>query len=427
MPIRLNSLTATFLVVASMLGTGILTTTGMIMSLVKTPSAVILLWALGGLLAWFGAYCYGEIIKCVPKNGGEAVILKEFFSPALGEAAGWTSFVVGFAASNAATSIALSAYLSEAAPNLGVPSQVVACSVLILVTALHSVLGPAGLRIQTGLAAIKFSLLACLAIYGLFLATPNPAVQLAAESSTVTTSFGADWGVAMMLVMFAYSGWNAAIYAAGETHNPGRTVRRAMIIGTAITLVLYVSINLALLRHLPPAEIEGVIPIISVLVKSLFGSQASVWFSGLVAVALLSSLGASAFLGPRVLAAMLAWFRGEAATEGKTAYVSPKLIWLQGGISIFMVVTGTFEQILTIMGFLLGLFPILCVFALYRVVVVSGGRAPAVARYFFGPLFIMSMSGILCLGAMQRPTEVSIAIAMVAVFLILRRSMRRFA
>lgn len=425
MRIQLNTVSATFLVVASMLGTGILTTTGIILSLVKAPGAVVAVWIAGGLLAWFGAYCYGEIMRVLPRSGGEAVILKEFFSPALGEVAGWTSFVVGFAASNAASSLALAAYLKAAAPDMAVPPQVVACAALILVTALHSIFGPAGIRIQTGLAAVKFSLLALLALYGLFLATPGAAATSDALSANAAASFGADWGVAMMLVMFAYSGWNAAIYAAGETYNPARTVRNAMIIGTGITLVLYVAVNLALLRHLPAAEIEGVIPVVSVLVKALFGGEAAEWFSGLVAIALLSSLGASAFLGPRVLAALLAWFRGE-AHEAATP-VSQRLIWLQGGVSILMVVTGTFEQILTVMGFLLGLFPVLCVFALYRTVVVSGGHAPAIARYVFGPLFIAAMSLILALGAMQRPFEVVVALSLVATFFLLRVGMRRYA
>jgi APA family basic amino acid/polyamine antiporter len=429
MPIQLNAVSATFLVVASMLGTGILTTTGIIMSLVKSPEAVIVLWAVGGVLAGFGAYCYGEIVKALPHNGGEAVILREFVSPALGEMAGWTSFVVGFAASNAATSIALSAYLAAAVPGLPVSPTVVACTVLVLVTALHSVFGPTGLRIQTGLAAVKFSLLAALALYGLLLAGPGVAPIAPAAAAAVSVgsaSPGADWGVAMMLVMFAYSGWNAAIYAAGETHNPGHTVRRAMIVGTGITLLLYVALNLALLRNLAPAEIEGVIPVVSVLVKALFGSQASAWFSGLVALALLSSLGASAFLGPRVLATMLAWFRGGAVTRNAPAVVSPRLIWLQGAISVLMVVTGTFEQILTVMGFLLGLFPILCVFTLYRAVVVSSGGAPKVARYVFGPLFILAMSLILVLGAIQRPREVFTAMALVAFFFVLRRGVSRY-
>ncbi len=419
---HLSTLSATFLVVASMLGTGILTTTGIILSLLKTPEAVVLVWVMGGILACFGAYCYGVIVKVLPRNGGEAIILREFFSPVLGEIAGWTSFVVGFAASNAATSLALSAYLDAALPQFAQPPALVACCALVLVTALHSVVGPSGIRIQTLLAIIKFSLFAGLGFYGLMLASPPTPVDVGSASRMA--SFGPEWGVAMMLVMFAYSGWNAAIYVAEEAANPGRTVRNAMIIGSIITLLLYVTLNLALLNSLPAHEIDGVIPVMAILVKSLFGIQASAWFSGIVAFALLSSLGASAFIGPRVLATVLSWMSPQRnPSSSPPAQVSPQLYWLQAGLSILMVITGTFEQILTIMGFLLGVFPVLCVLGMYRI----REKTPAVARYLFAPLFVGVMSVILILGAVQRPAEVSIALLLVFAFSLLRFGKYRFA
>ena len=135
----------------------------------------------------------------------------------------------------------------------------------------HGLLGPMALRIQTLLAATKFSLLAGLTLYGIFLAAPAVAIQ-PAESAQVSqaTAFGAPWGLAMMLVMFAYSGWNAAIYVAGEIHDPTRNVRRAMMVGTTIIMLLYVAINAVLLTHLPAQELDGVGPVIAVLVKHLF-------------------------------------------------------------------------------------------------------------------------------------------------------------
>jgi APA family basic amino acid/polyamine antiporter len=422
---QLSIVSTTFLVVASMLGTGILTTTGIILALVKAPGAVVVVWIVGGILAWFGAYCYGIIARSLPKNGGEAVILREYFSPVLGEIAGWTSFVVGFAASNAATSLALSAYLEAAFPDLPIRSELVACGALLMVTVLHGVFGATGMRVQTALAATKFSLLAGLVLYGLFLVGPSSSAQAAAQTGA-PASFGADWGVAMMLVMFAYSGWNAAIYVVSEVKNTGRTVANSMLIGTSIIMLLYVGVNLTVLRQLAPAEIEGVIPIIASLVKSLFGAGASEVFSALVAFALLSSLGASAFLGPRVLAAMLAWLGDRADRPAAAAvHVSPRLIWLQAAVSIAMVLTGTFEQILTIMGFLLGFFPIVSVLSIYRIVPTAEAPVPAVARYFLAPLFIAVMSGILMLGAWQRPVEVSVAVALVLAFFLLRQGMRR--
>lgn len=230
----------------------------------------------------------------------------------------------------------------------------------------------------------------------------------------------------MMLVMFAYSGWNAAIYVAGEIHDPARNVRRAMMLGTTIIMLLYVAINAVLLTHLPAQETDGVGPVIAVLVKHLFGAQASAVFSGLVAFALLSSLGVSAFLGPRVLATMLGWFGKAGGGEGVPAAVTPRLVWLQAALSIAMVLTGSFVQILTVMGFLLGLFPILCVLGLYRRSCDLQGRPLMLVRYVLAPLFVGVSTVVLVLGAAQSPREVGIALALVGLFFLARVGMRRF-
>lgn len=426
---HLGNYSAIFLVVASMLGTGILTTTGIILSLVKAPGAALGVWIVGGLLALIGAWCYGELARLVPRNGGEATILRELLSPTLGEIAGLTSFVVGFAACNAATSLAFVDYLGEALPGVSLPTQFLACLVLLLVTSLHGLFGPMGLRIQTLLATAKFTLLASLALYGIFFAVPLAESEPAgAVQISQNAEFGGAWGQAMMLVMFAYSGWNAAIYVAGEIHEPVRNVRRILILGTSIMVVLYVAVNAVLLAHLPAQKLEGVRPVIAVLVKHLFGSQVSSVFSGLVAFALLSSLGVSAFLGPRVLAAMLDWLDKRPDHKNNSApKVHPGLIWLQAGLSILMVLTGSFVQILTVMGFLLGLFPILCILCLYRSTCDLQGGQIIFVRYVLAPLFIGVSTVVLVLGASQSPREVAIALALVGLFYMSRVAVRRFS
>ena len=147
----------------------------------------------------------------------------------------------------------------------------------------------------------------------------------------------------------------------------------------------------------------------------------------LVAFALLSSLGVSAFLGPRVLATMLGWFGKASSEEGAPAVVTPRLVWLQAGLSITMVLTGSFVQILTVMGFLLGLFPILCVLGLYRRSCDLEGRPLMLVRYVFAPLFVGVSTVVLVLGAVQSPHEVGIALALVGLFFLARVGMRRFA
>jgi len=425
---QLGTYSAVFLVVASMLGTGILTTTGIILSLVKTPGAALGVWIAGGFLALIGAWCYGELARLVPRNGGEATILRELLSPTLGEIAGLTSFVVGFAACNAASSLAFVDYLGEALPGISLPPALLASIVLLAVTALHGLFGTVGLRIQTLLATAKFTLLASLALYGIFFAAPLIGVPAAAPHAQGTGSGGA-WGQAMMLVMFAYSGWNAAIYVAGEIREPARNVRRILLLGTAIIVVLYIAVNAVLLSRIPTQELEGVRPVIAALVKRMFGADASSVFSGLVAFALLSSLGVSAFLGPRVLAAMLEWFNKDAEdkNDAAPAGLNPRLVWLQGVLSIAMVLTGSFVQILTIMGFLLGLFPILSILCLYRETAAAGTWASRLARYVFAPLFIAVSTIVLILGASQSPREVTFALALVGFLYVSRVAVRRFA
>lgn len=427
----LDTFSATFLIVASMLGTGILTTSGDILALVKSPAAMLGVWIASGMLAWIGAWCYGELAKKMPFNGGEATILRELFSPVLGEIAGWTSFVVGFAACNAMSALALSAYLDAALPQVAIPAKLTACLALLLVTAMHGLLGPVGMRLQTALATAKFSMLALLTLFGLYLAFPGILDQPAAPAEAVrhTASFGAPWGLAMMYAGFSYSGWNAAIYVAGEIRNPERNVKRAMIIGTSIIVALYVAINAVLLSQLPAAQLEGVRPVIAVLVKHMFGQGTSSVFSALVAFALLSSLGVSAFLGPRVLSTMLSWFGRQAAPASHDrSPINPTLIWLQAALSVFMVLTGTFAQILTVMGFLLGLFPILCILGLYRPVFLKEKTLSLkLTHYVFAPVFIAVSSCILILGAKQKPAEVCIALALVALFFFARFGTRRLA
>jgi APA family basic amino acid/polyamine antiporter len=431
---HLSTYSAVFLVVASMLGTGILTTTGIILTLVKTPGAALGVWIVGGLLALIGAWCYGELARRVPRNGGEATILRELLSPTLGEIAGLTSFVVGFAACNAASSLAFVDYLGEAMPGLNMHQQVLASLMLLVVTSLHGFFGPVGLRIQTLLATAKFVSLAGLAMYGLYLVIPM--VLNAAPTSPPApgnspefgmAGFGGAWGQAMMLVMFAYSGWNAAVYVAGEISEPVKNVRRILMIGTSIVVLLFISVNVVLLTQLPVSALEGVRPVIATLVKHIFGSEVSAIFSGFVAFALLSSIGVSAFLGPRVLAAMLNWL-GKSAEHKNVAAVTvkPMLIWLQAGLSILMVMTGSFVQILTVMGFLLGLFPIISILCLYRGEDDHKSTSFTLVRYVFAPLFVTVSAVILLLGAWQSPQEVTFALAMVVGFYLFRIAMHRF-
>ncbi len=414
-----------------MLGSGILTTTGSILGLVKSPGAVMLVWFVAGAHAVLGAYCYGIIVRRIPANGGEASILRAYFSPALGEIAGWVSFIVGFAASNAASAIGFGVYLEKvggARLHTFTAGKGAALCAILLVTLLHSFTGPLGIRIQTGMAALKFAMLGGLTLWGLSHATAG--ISAAEAPAPPAAAFGPAWGLAIMFSMFAYLGWSAAIYSAAETREARRTVPKAMLVGTLTVVLLYAGVNLALLKHIPLPELGVEKAVIELLVRKLFGGEASSVFSAIVAFALLSSLGASAFLGPRVLQSMLSWYRSpDAPSRAKDSLqppmVRPGVVWLQALLSICMILSGTFEQILTVTGFLLGIFPLLAVLGLYTPAANHPEKVSAAARWVAAPVFLAGSFLILILGALEKPVEMGVATAALTVIFLLRHQARR--
>ena len=185
-----------------------------------------------------------------------------------------------------------------------------------------------------------------------------------------------------------------------------------------MVLVLYIAVNFALVRHIPIQELASEKAVMELLARNLFGVGASGIFSGLVAFALLSSLGVSAFLGPRVLQAMLGWYR---SNSNGAESPRPLLIWLQAGLSMFMIISGTFEQILMVAGFLLGVFPILAVLGLYTRTANEPEPVPPFARFVAVPIFLIGSSAILILGAWEKPREMAVALVILLVIYALRQ------
>ena len=383
--------------------------------MVRSPDAVLLVWLIAGIHAILGALCYGAIVRRIPDSGGEASILRTFFNAPLGELAGWVSFIVGFAASNAVSAIGFASYLAKALPNTVPHSSLAAASAILLVSTLHSFAGPAGMRVQTAMAAAKFLLLASLALFGIFHAAP--ATQSIDSAFATPLAFGPAWGTAIMFAMFAYLGWSAAIYSAGETERASTSVPKAMAVGTSIVLILYLCINHVLLKHIPLGALAESRAVVELLVRHLFGDQTATLFASVVAFALLSSLGASAFLGPRVLHTMLGWYR---KNPDKLNTVPAWVVWLQGALTIGLILTGTFGQILTFTGFLLGVFPMLSVLGLYTKNASQTEPVHPAIRYLAAPVFLLGSALILALSIADSPKLTLGALTLVVVALIVR-------
>ncbi len=414
-------LSAAAIVIANIIGAGIFTTSGILAGMLPAARWVMACWFFGGLIAIAGALCYTELATRMPQSGGEYVYLKRLYHPALGFLTGWTSFIVGFSAPIAASAMGFSEYffsgfddkfLAAGSTNLLVVKKLTAVSIIAVFTALHYRGVRAGTRVQNTLTAIKIAIVLGLATAGLLLGGDRvlPAVSGGSGQWQWTAI-----GTAMMLVMFAYSGWNASAYIAEELKNPKRSVPVSLIAGTGVVVVLYMAVNLFIFRSLPYEETKGVIAIVERASVGVFGDWMGRGLGMLVSVALLSSLSAYIIIGPRVYFAMARdrLFFNFASVVHPRYHVPGRSIVIQGILAATMVLIGSFEQLLIYLGFALGIFPWLAVAGIFiaRKRKIGDETAVNVPGYPVVPAFFLLITLTLMVVAfVNRPFESTAAI-----------------
>jgi APA family basic amino acid/polyamine antiporter len=415
---KLGLFSTTNLVIANMIGAGIFTTSGLLLAELGSPLLMIGLWFGGGLLALCGALCYGELGAAMPRAGGEYVFLGELFHPILGFLTGWVSFLVGFSAPLALSSMGCSEYLASAFPvlvesgNPEILKKVIAVFVIGALTLVHLRGLETGARIQNYLTVGKVALILILILAGFALGRGEIGNLFQGPEGT---EVGASWktmGLSLMWIMFAFSGWNASAYIGSEIRNPGRNLPTSLLLGTGIVLLLYLGLNVLFVYAVPPDEMAGVIAVGGLAADRMFGGSAETLISGLIAFALLSSISALIILGPRVYYAMArdGYFFRSVGKVHPTTRVPGRSIVLQSLIAVTLVVSGTFEQVLTYMGCCRGIFPILAVLGVFKLRR-SGGSKYRMPGFPLVPLFFAGTSiFMLILAYQERPVESSIAL-----------------
>jgi APA family basic amino acid/polyamine antiporter len=439
---KLGLFPSTNIVVANMIGAGIFTTSGLLMAGLNNPLLMLALWVAGGVLALCGALSYGELGAAMPGAGGEYQFLSKLYNPLLGFLSGWVSFTVGFSAPIAASAMGFSEYFCRALPvipqwfeNSGLMSEsatksFLSIAIILIFTFIHYRGLKTGAAVQNILTILKVALILFLLIAG-FLSGKGDTGNFSAPGGV--SSGLAGWktiGLSLMWIMFAYSGWNASTYLGAEIKNPSKILPRSLLYGTGIVLFLYLGINALFIYAINPEEMKGVISVGGLAMGNLFGPSADTLFSLLIAFALFSSLSAFIIIGPRVYYSMARdglFFKSVARIHPKYQVPSNSII-LQCIIAVIMVLSGTFEQVLTYMGFALGLFPILTVAGVFRL----RHQNPSAVRLpgfpFTQILYISVGVLILVLSFLERPVESSIAsltvIAGIPAYYMFRRNNR---
>ena len=362
------------IVIANMIGTGVFTSAGFQAAALHDPNTMILTWVVGGVLALCGAAAYAELGTMMPKAGGEYVYLREAYHPVFGFMSGWVSLTAGFSAPIAAAALAFARYLATLSPSLASANgqKGVAIGLILAVTALHLFDSVVGGRVQAYLTAAKVGLILVFIIAGFTIGTGDWGHFASAGGGLADNVPTMAFAISLMYVSFAYSGWNAAAYIAGEIEHPERNLPRALIFGTALVMVLYVLLNVVFIYAVSPADLgnfQGHGPVFEVgdtAGRALFGASAGKALTTLIALALVSAVSAMVMAGPRVYAAMaedraLPQIFAKRSRRG----VPVVSVAAQSVLGICFVLLGKPDELIRYVGFWLAIFAALTVASLF--------------------------------------------------------------
>jgi len=358
--VKLGLFTITSFVVANMIGTGVFTSLGFQLMGISSPFAIIFLWLLGGVIALCGSLVYGELGAAMPRSGGEYNYLSQIYHPVAGFLAGWISVTVGFAAPVALASMALGSYTNKVFDFL--PAMWVAIVTLLLITGIHSWDVKKGSSFQNLFTIFKVLLIIVFVACGLFI-TPHLQDLVFMPSADDWMQIASPaFAVSLIYVTYAYSGWNASSYIAGEISNPKKLLPKSLLFGTLIVTVLYIFLNFTFLKTAPIEEMAGQVDVGYISAFHIFGQTGGDIMGMLIAFLLISSISSMVFVGPRVSQVMgedyqLLKFLSFRSKKGIPLYA----ILVQSFISLIMIMTGSFEQVLTYTGFTLNLFTFMTV------------------------------------------------------------------
>lgn len=393
---RLGPFDAAAIILSNVIGGGIFFVPILVAGLVPSAIGMLGVWTLGGLLAFAGALAYAELAALRPRSGGEYVYLREAFGPVAAFLTGWTSFVAGFSGAIAASALfladAIGRFVPAAAdrtPIITVPLPFVPLTVnnqtivaLAAIGALSYIhmrgLGP-GRMVHNFLAGLKVSGILIFIALGLALGAGSMG-NLASSHEVSAPATG--WLLALIPVMFSYSGWNAAAYVAEEIRNPGRNVPIALGLGTAAVVAIYVLLNVVYLYAMPLADLAVVADgrLTDTVAERLFGFVAGNIIAIFTIVSVAASISAMVLAGPRVYFAMArdGAFLPSVAQVHPTYRTPAIAIWAQAAWSTILVLSSTLSDLVNYTGFAIVLFSGIAVASLF----VLRWREPGADRPF---------------------------------------------
>jgi len=399
------------LIIANMIGAGVFTTSGFAIGDLGSPVLVLLAWFIGGCLALCGAMSYSALSRLMPVSGGEYFFLSRAIHPAVGFVAGWVSLLAGFTGAIAYAAITFETYLLPQAYRDAIPENIVASIVIIIAALAHGLHIKNGTLLQNLAVIIKLILIGGFLLFVLF----GPAIGnwdgiQAWQASTPAEFSIYTFALTLMWISFSYAGFNAAIYIASEVNQPEKILPKAMFYGTLITMVIYILLNAIFVFAPAPESIHYQQDVAAIAAQALGGDTLATVVRIIIAIALFSSVSAMVMIGPRVYAKMaddglmprFLQFKGE---------VPSAAIFAQAVLAIIVVWITTLRELLSYLGFTLGLSSVITVASLFIIVRRQGVNSRELLGYPWAPaVFCIFTLLFACLAAVREPWQMAAAV-----------------
>jgi len=347
---KLGLFSGTMAVVGGIIGGGIFRTPATVAERVGTPGAVLVTWAIGGAVALIGAFVWGELGQRRPRAGGQYVYLRETFGALPAFLYAWTLTLIIATGAIAAVAVTFADYaiaLVGAAHRVSVPLAVAA---VVLLSGINYVgVRPAAIT-QNIFTILKLAALAVLIAAGLFVAAPAPPFHFVAPAPP---SHFAALGTALVPILFTYGGWQQTNFIAEEIVEPERSLPRALIIGVAIVITVYVLTNVAYLRILGVGGLAASTAPAADVMDRLLGPVGGKIIAAGIAVSTFGFLNLVILVTPRVLQAMAAdglFFQKLAVLHPR--YHTPTFAIVALAVcAIILTLSGTFGQLVDYVTF----------------------------------------------------------------------------
>ena len=363
---QLGLFDSTMMVVGIVIGSGIFMTTGLMADALPSASLILIVWLLGGLQMLAGALTYAELGAAMPKAGGQYVYLREAYGSLPAFLFGWVAFIAYLTGTNAAIAVAVAEHLGSFYPSISNHNivigfdyfsisggQIFAISLILILSFINYLGILFGKWIQNVFTILKIGSILFFALAGLFISTGNHIDFSINPTSMSMGSILTGMGIALVAVTWTVGGWEYVTFAAGEIKNPKKNLPLALIIGTALILVLYIMINIAYLKVLPMDSLIGELKVGEATAKSLYGPGIAGAFVVVVIISMFGSLNGNILVGPRISYAMAKdkLFFSKAADVHPKFHTPGNAIMIQGLWASVLALSGTFEEIITLVVF----------------------------------------------------------------------------